>query len=192
MRFTLNHPSETACFISARIDESHKSHYQIAKEMGFGTIDDISMIRSGMAKMPIAKIGTFSRVLDTDPVELLSMCLHEYYPETWDSISPFLDSALTPDELAMVKALRLAVVRHRSIRARAVRKVARTFLTVFHSENLRQRPEKPVVYKPEFLRKIQAFFHFTLRKQLAFLLRPHAQYDPAKPVFQPSGETEPR
>ncbi len=109
MRFTLNHPSETACFISARIDESHKSHYQIAKEMGFRTIDDISMIRSGMAKMPIAKIGTFSRVLDTDPVELLSMCLHEYYPETWDSISPFLDSALTPDELAMVKALRLAV-----------------------------------------------------------------------------------
>lgn len=62
-----------------------------------------------MAKMPIAKIGMFSRVLDTDPVELLSMCLNEYYPETWDSISPFLDSALTPDELAMVKALRLAV-----------------------------------------------------------------------------------
>lgn len=40
-----------------------------------------------------------------------------------------------------------------------MRKVSGTFFTVFHSENLRQRPEKPVVYKPEsFYEKFRLFF----------------------------------
>lgn len=105
----MKHGSETARFLSACIDESRLSHRQIAMEMGFDTSDDISMIKTGVTKLPISKIGLFARVFDTDPVELLSMCLQEYFPETWESISPFLDTVLTPDELSMVKALRSAV-----------------------------------------------------------------------------------
>lgn len=109
MRFVLNNPSETARFISARIDGSHKSQQQIAIETGLGTIDDISMIKTGMAKLPVAKIGTFAKALDVDPIELLSMCLQEYFPETWESISPFFETALTADEISLIKSLRFAV-----------------------------------------------------------------------------------
>lgn len=105
----MNNPSETARFISARIDGSHKSQQQIATETGLATIDDIYMIKTGMAKLPVGKIGTFAKALDMDPVELFSMCLQEYFPETWESISPFLDAALTSDELSLVRTLRLAV-----------------------------------------------------------------------------------
>ena len=106
----MNHGSETARFLSACIDESPMSHRQIA--MGFDTSEDISMIKAGTTKLPIAKIGMFAKVLDADPVELLTRCLQEYFPETWESISPFFDTVLTPDELSMMKALRAAVGGH--------------------------------------------------------------------------------
>ena len=78
-------------------------------EAGLGTADDVAMIKTGATKLPIGKIGTIAKALEVDPVELLTMCLQEYFPETWESISPFLETLLTNDELAMVKALRSAV-----------------------------------------------------------------------------------
>ncbi len=100
--------SETALFISARIEASQKSEQQIAKESGFGAAD-VSLIKAGTTQLPIGNIGKFAQALDADPVELLAMCLQEYYPETWESISPFLDTALTADEISLVKTLRFAV-----------------------------------------------------------------------------------
>ena len=105
----MKHVSETVRFLSDCIDGSPMSHRQIAMKMGFDTSEGISMIKAGVTKLPIAKIGTFAKVLDADPVELLTMCLQEYFPETWESISPFFDTVLTPEELSMVKALRSAV-----------------------------------------------------------------------------------
>lgn len=100
---------QTARYITARIDKSNKSQQQIAMEAGLGTADDVAMIKTGATKLPIGKIGTIAKALEVDPVELLTMCLQEYFPETWESISPFLETLLTNDELAMVKALRSAV-----------------------------------------------------------------------------------
>lgn len=105
----MNQESETARFISAHIDAGTKSAHQIAMESGFNSAGDVSMIRSGSAKLPIAKIGKIAKALSTDPVQLLSICLREYFPETWDSISPFLDAAFTADELSLINGLRSAV-----------------------------------------------------------------------------------
>jgi hypothetical protein len=99
----------TAVFIAARVSKSSKSPQQLAKELGLGNADNISKIISGTTKLPIAKVGMFAKALDVDPVELLMMCLEEYYPATWESVSPFLDTVLTCDELSIVKALRSAV-----------------------------------------------------------------------------------
>lgn len=57
----------------------------------------------------MAKIGKIAKALSTHPVQLLSICLREYFPETWDSISPFLDAAFTADELSLIRGLRSAV-----------------------------------------------------------------------------------
>ncbi len=105
----MNKESETARYISVRIDASSKSEQQIAMESGFDSAGDVSMIRSGSAELPIAKIGKIAKALSADPIQLLSICLQEYFPETWASISPFLDGALTSDELSLIKGLRSAV-----------------------------------------------------------------------------------
>lgn len=105
----MNQESETARYISAHIDASTKSAQQIAMESGFDSAGDVSMIRSGSTKLPIAKIGKIAKALSTDPVQLLSICLREYFPETWQSISPFLDAAFTADELSLIRGLRSAV-----------------------------------------------------------------------------------
>ena len=105
----MNHLSDTARYISGRIEASQKSDHQIAKEAGFGTASDVSLIKAGTSQLPIGNIGKFAQALDADPVELLTMCLQEYYPETWESISPFLDTVLTTDEISLVKTLRFAV-----------------------------------------------------------------------------------
>lgn len=101
--------SETARFISSLIDDSKKTKQQIATEVGLARPDDVSSMKSGATKLPISMIGPIAKALDTDPVQLLTMCLHEYFPETWESVRPFLDSILTDDELSLVKALRSAV-----------------------------------------------------------------------------------
>lgn len=101
--------SNTALFIAACIEESDKSNGQIALEVGFETAHEIAEIRDGVSDMPLAKLGAFSKAVGTDPVQLLTMCLNEYFPETWESVSPFLDTVLTADELSIVRALRLAV-----------------------------------------------------------------------------------
>lgn len=105
----MNQVSETARYISARIDASNKSAQQIAMESGFDSAGDVALIRSGSARLPIAKIGKIAKALSTDPVQLMSICLQEYFPETWASISPFLDAAFTADELSLIKGLRSAV-----------------------------------------------------------------------------------
>ena len=105
----MNELSETARFISARIEASQKSDHQIAKEAGFRAAANVSLIKSGSSQLPIGHIGKFAQALNADPVELLTMCIREYYPETWESISPFLDTVLTADEISLIKALRFAV-----------------------------------------------------------------------------------
>lgn len=100
---------QTARYIAARIDRSSKTPQQIAMETGLGSVADVAMIKAGAAKLPIGKIGAVAKALEVDPIELLTMCLQEYFPETWESISPFLDTLLTIDELTLVKALRAAV-----------------------------------------------------------------------------------
>ena len=59
--------------------------------------------------MPLAKVGTFARAVNTDPAQLLQLCLREYYPEVWEAISDFFEDSLTTDEVRLVKVLRAAI-----------------------------------------------------------------------------------
>ena len=59
----MNQASEAARFISDRIAASSKSARQIAVESGFDSAMDVSMIRTGSTKVPIAKIGKIAKAL---------------------------------------------------------------------------------------------------------------------------------
>ena len=109
MDTTKTHTSELSSFISSLIDSSGKSRKEIAMQAGLGQSNMISMLKKGGTKLPLAKIGTFAKAVNTDPVQLAHMCLREYHPDVWQVMTSLLEPALTSDEIRIVKALRTAV-----------------------------------------------------------------------------------
>ncbi|WP_210547057.1 helix-turn-helix transcriptional regulator [Rhodoferax sp. PAMC 29310] len=99
---------EVAIFLTSLIEKSGKTRKEIANEAGLGKPNMISMLKSGETKLPLAKLGSFAKAVNTDPAHLLKLCLREYYPDVWDAIKSHLDAAVTSDELRMVRALRSA------------------------------------------------------------------------------------
>ena len=100
---------DVAQFIAQRIQITGKSQRDIAIEAGFDSPNMVTMLKQGKTKLPIAKVGPRAKALETDPVHLLKLCLSTYCPETWEAIEPFLESALTEDELRLIQALRSSV-----------------------------------------------------------------------------------
>ena len=102
-------PSAVAAFVGSRIQATGKLQYEIAREAGFENPNVLTMIKNGKTKVPLARVGSLARALDTDPMLLMKMCLAEYQPETWAALEPMFDDAFTGDEVKLVKALRRAV-----------------------------------------------------------------------------------
>lgn len=100
-----NH-SEVARFVANRIQMTGKLQKDIAREAGFDKPNMITMIKQGRTRLPLDKVGPMARALETEPVSLLQMCLEEYHPETWKAIAPFMESAVTEDELRLLQTLR--------------------------------------------------------------------------------------
>lgn len=95
-----------AQFVAHRIQVTGKAQKEIAREVGFDKPNMITLIKQGHTKLPLAKIGVMAIALESDPVALLKLCLSTYHPETWEAIEAHFESALTKDELTMVKAWR--------------------------------------------------------------------------------------
>lgn len=93
-------------FIAHRIEVTGKPQKDIAREVGFESPNVMTMIKQGHTKLPLAKIGLMASALETDPIALLKLCLSTYFPENWVKMEPLFESALTKDELVMVRAWR--------------------------------------------------------------------------------------
>ena len=102
----MNPTSPVARFIAARILGIGKSQKDIAREVGFESANVITMIKQGATKLPLSRVSAMAKALETDPLQLLSMCFEEYQPETWEAIAPLMQSAVTNDELHLLRALR--------------------------------------------------------------------------------------
>ncbi len=79
--------SPTARLIAEAIDASGKTQTEIASEMGFERSNVISMLKTGLMRMPIERIPAFSRATGIDPTLLTRVAMTEYMPETWNVIS---------------------------------------------------------------------------------------------------------
>jgi hypothetical protein len=95
-----------ACFIKNRIEILGLSQRDITKKVCFKKQNIISMIIKGKKRLPLGKVGLMANALKADPVQLLQMCMEEYHPTTWKVISPFLETAITNEELCLLNALR--------------------------------------------------------------------------------------
>lgn len=96
--------NEVSVFLTSLIEKSGKTRKEIANEAGLGKPNMISMLKNGETKLPLAKLGSFAKAVNTDPAHLLKLCLREYYPDVWEAIKSHLDAAVTSDELRMVHA----------------------------------------------------------------------------------------
>ena len=105
----MNNDLNVANYISTCIEASGKKQYEIAVVAGFDNPNIITMIKQGKTKLPIGKVGVMAKALEIDPIHLFKLCLSEYQPETYAEISPFMEEALTNDELKLVRQFRVWV-----------------------------------------------------------------------------------
>ncbi|SNR78283.1 hypothetical protein [Puniceibacterium sediminis] len=68
-------------------EASGKTQTEIANEVGFERSNVISMLKTGVMRMPIERIPAFSRATGIDPLMLTRVAMREYMPETWSAIS---------------------------------------------------------------------------------------------------------
>ena len=102
----MENKSTVARFIATRIEETGQMQKDIAAKVGFEHPNIITMIKQGKTKLPLDKVGTMARALETDPVELLRMCMEEYHPATWKAIEPYMETGITAEEGRLLASLR--------------------------------------------------------------------------------------
>lgn len=100
--------SKVAVFISSAVDRSPKRQQEIASEAGLGRQNIISMMKTGVTKVPFARIPKLAKALDVDPKRLFQLCVEEYMPELTKVIEEVYENSmlLSSNEVAIIKKLR--------------------------------------------------------------------------------------
>lgn len=101
--------SAVARFLAERIEASGQLQKDIAEKVGFEKPNMITMVKQGKTRLPLDKVGPMAKALEVDPLQLLQLCMQEYYPHTWSSIAQLLTPAITEDERQLLAALRASV-----------------------------------------------------------------------------------
>ena len=76
--------SKVAQFLSASSRKCGKSAVDIAQEAGYGKPNIISMLRTGVTKLPLDRVPAMAKALNADPVTLMRLCMEEYMPEVYE------------------------------------------------------------------------------------------------------------
>lgn len=101
-------PSKVATFVGRHIDASEKTQTEIAAEVGFPRPNMVAMIKTGVTKVPLARIAKLAKALDIDPVELFRMAMAEYMPDLLEVCDEIYGrDKLTTGETELLKRLRL-------------------------------------------------------------------------------------
>lgn len=95
-------------FLTVMIEACEKPQWRIAEECGFAKANNITMLKQGRTKVPIAKVGPIARSLGIDAFDLYGRAMREYQPETWDELeqSIFKQPRLSREEIEFVVGLR--------------------------------------------------------------------------------------
>ena len=93
-------------YLSAQLDVSEKSQKEIAKEIGYDRPNVVSMMKCGVTKLPIAKVGPLAKALGVDPHRLLDLAMREYQPDNWEAIQEVYGISVTSGERKIIERLR--------------------------------------------------------------------------------------
>lgn len=94
-------------YIEQQLALCNKSQKQVANEIGYDKPNVITMIKQGLTKLPINKVGLLARALNVDPSYLLRLVMSEYHPDSWDTIDEILGTnVVSRQELDLLKFIR--------------------------------------------------------------------------------------
>jgi hypothetical protein len=100
-------PMSVADYLAQQIARCGKTQRDIAAEVGYENSNVITMMKQGLTKIPLTKVGAFARALEVDPAYLLRLVCMEYMPETWAAIEDAIGgTVLTRNELLLVQEYR--------------------------------------------------------------------------------------
>ena len=96
-----------AHFINENIRKCGKTQRQITGEVGFISLNMMTMLKQGTTKVPLHKVGPIAEALEVDPLYLFSLVMQEYYPETYESLCPILKGfELTEEDMRFLRTFR--------------------------------------------------------------------------------------
>lgn len=101
--------TDLASFITHRITElrGRKSQAQIASAAGYNNPNNISMLKSGAAKLALDRVPDLARALDVDPARLFRLALLQSGNETAKAaIDEIFGAIVTRNEAGWLDAIR--------------------------------------------------------------------------------------
>lgn len=107
----MNQPNDNrltvAQFLAQQIDSSSKSQKQIAAEIGYECVNMVTMLKQGLTKVPLNKVGPIAQALGIDAAEFLRMVMGEYMPNTLAAVEEILKGPmLSKGEIRLIQDLR--------------------------------------------------------------------------------------
>lgn len=101
----------TSEYLAQAIALSGKSQKEIAKEAGYDRPNVLSMMKTGVTKIPVGRVPAIARACGVDPKVMLSLVMEEYHPEVWDTLADTIGDAITlsDEERSLVANHRLEV-----------------------------------------------------------------------------------
>lgn len=97
---------KVADYLTKHINASSKTQAQITAEAGFPKSNVLSMIKSGLTKLPISRIPGLAVALDRPVEELFRIAMAEYEPEVLKMIEEIYCAHLTAGERQVLQRIR--------------------------------------------------------------------------------------
>jgi hypothetical protein len=111
-------PANVAEYLMSQIKMSGKTQIEIAQDVGFPMPNMITMLKKGLSKLPMDKVGLMAKSVGVDPVHLYKLCMEEYYPSTWEMLQGFLSQpTLTKNELEFIHVIRKSALMNPKLRS---------------------------------------------------------------------------
>jgi transcriptional regulator with XRE-family HTH domain len=103
---------ELAQFLEAHIILTGKTQREIAREAKIPSINFISMMKAGNAKVPLRRVPALAAALEVPAIDLLWRCLAAYEPEVVKILEAVIpEGPMSESEIMLVRAHRFLVGR---------------------------------------------------------------------------------
>jgi transcriptional regulator with XRE-family HTH domain len=93
-------------YLTAMINVSGVKQADLAKAVGYGPVNMITMIKQGKSKVALDKVIPLAKALGVDPAYFLRIWFNQEQPKAWEEIEKVLGLALTANEIEIIDLIR--------------------------------------------------------------------------------------